>query len=61
MADGKAKGRRRSGFDAIIAAVAEANDCVVVTDNEKDFEGVETINPFEAPSDEKWSRRSCFM
>jgi len=45
MADGKAKGRPRSGLDAIIAAVAEANDCVVVTDNEKDFEGVKIINP----------------
>src|SRR5689334_21870138 len=45
MAEGKAAGRPRSGFDAIIAAVAEANVCGVVTDNEKDFEGVRTINP----------------
>jgi toxin FitB len=45
MAGGKARGRPRSGLDAIIAAVAEANDCVVVTDNEKDFEGVEIVNP----------------
>jgi predicted nucleic acid-binding protein len=45
MADGKARGRPRSGFDAIIAATAEANGCVVVTDNERDFEGVEFINP----------------
>jgi toxin FitB len=45
MADGKARGRPRSALDTIIAAIAEANDCVVVTDNEKDFEGVETINP----------------
>jgi len=45
MADGKAKGRPRSGLDAIIAAVAEANGCVVVTDNEKDFEGIEVVNP----------------
>jgi predicted nucleic acid-binding protein len=35
----------RSGLDAIIAAVAEANDCIVVTDNEKDFEGIEIVNP----------------
>jgi len=28
----------------IIAAVAEANDCVVVTDNERDFAGREIIN-----------------
>ena len=45
MADGKNKGRPRSGLDAIIAAVAEANECVVVTDNEKDFEGIEILNP----------------
>jgi predicted nucleic acid-binding protein len=45
MADGKAKGRPRSGFDTIIAAVAEANDCTVVTDNEKDFAEVEVLNP----------------
>lgn len=45
MADGKTKGRPRSGLDAIIAAVAEANDCVVVTDNEKDFDGIEILNP----------------
>jgi predicted nucleic acid-binding protein len=45
MADGKAKGRPRSALDTIIAAVAEANDCVVVTDNEKDFAGLEVLNP----------------
>jgi toxin FitB len=45
MADGKAKGRPRSGLDTIIAAVAEANDCIVVTDNEKDFAGIEVLNP----------------
>jgi toxin FitB len=45
MADGSAVGRPRSALDMIIAAVAEANDCVVVTDNEKDFVGLEIINP----------------
>lgn len=45
MADGKAKGRPRSALDAIIASIAEANECVVVTDNEKDFEGVTIVNP----------------
>ena len=45
MADGKAKGRPRSALDMIIAAVAEANDCVVVTDNQKDFAGIEVFNP----------------
>lgn len=48
MADGKARGRPRSALDTIIAAVAEANECVVVTDNERDFEGVEIINPLKA-------------
>ncbi len=45
MADGKAKGQPRSALDAIIAAIAAANDCVVVTDNERDFPDIETINP----------------
>lgn len=45
MADGKAKGRSRSALDTIIAAVAEANDCVVVTENERDFAEVDIVNP----------------
>jgi predicted nucleic acid-binding protein len=45
MADGKTKGRPRSALDTIIAAVADANGCVVVTGNEKDFVGVEVVNP----------------
>lgn len=45
MAEGKAKGRPRSGLDTIIAAIAAANDCVVVTDNDRDFAGIELINP----------------
>ena len=45
MAAGTAKGRPRSALDMIIAAVAEANDCVVVTDNEKDFVGLNFVNP----------------
>lgn len=44
MAEGKAAGRPRSGLDTIIAAIAAANDCVVVTDNERDFAGIELIN-----------------
>lgn len=47
MAEGKARGRPRSALDTIIAAIAGANDCVVVTDNEKDFDGVEVINPLK--------------
>ncbi len=45
MADGKAAGRPRSALDMIIAAVAGASDCVVVTDNEKDFAGIPFVNP----------------
>ena len=45
MAEGKARGRQRSALDTIIAAVAEANGCVVVTDNEKDFDEIEIVNP----------------
>ncbi|UVK50376.1 PIN domain-containing protein [Mesorhizobium sp. AR02] len=45
MAAGRAKGRPRSALDTIIAAIAEANDCVVVTDNEKDFAGLQVVNP----------------
>ena len=48
MADGRVKGRPRSPLDMIIAAVAEANDCVVVTENERDFEGIKTVNPLRA-------------
>ncbi|MGX9121005.1 PIN domain-containing protein [Mesorhizobium sp. BHbsci] len=45
MAKGRAAGQPRSGLDMIIAAVADANDCVVVTDNEKDFAGLQFVNP----------------
>jgi predicted nucleic acid-binding protein len=45
MADGTASGQPRSPLDMIIAAVAEANDCVLVTDNEKDFIGRKVVNP----------------
>ena len=45
MAEGKLAGRPRSGLDMIIAAVAEANDCVVVTDNERHFAGTPFLNP----------------
>ena len=45
MAEGKTAGKPRSALDMIISAVAAANDCVVVTDNEKDFAGIKFINP----------------
>ena len=49
MADGKATGRPRSALDMIIAAVAVASECVVVTDNEKDFAGIPFVNPMREP------------
>ena len=45
MAEGTTVGRPRSAFDMVVAAIAEANDCVVVTDNEKHFPGVRLLNP----------------
>jgi predicted nucleic acid-binding protein len=45
MADGKGKGQARNPLDMIIAAVAVANDCMVVTDNERDFDNVRIVNP----------------
>ena len=45
MAAGERAGRPRSALDMILASVAEANDCIVVTDNEKDFAGLKFINP----------------
>ena len=45
MAEGKTSGRLRSALDMIIAAVAEANNCVVVTDNVKHFAGLRFFNP----------------
>jgi predicted nucleic acid-binding protein len=50
MADGAVSGRPRSPLDMIVAAVAVANDCVLVTDNEKDFAGLKIVNPLRAAS-----------
>jgi len=48
MAEGTAKGKPRSALDTIVAAVAEANNCIVVTANEKDFSEIEIVNPLRA-------------
>jgi predicted nucleic acid-binding protein len=45
MAKGRSSDRPRSGIDTIIAAIAGANNCIVVTDNERDFPGIQLINP----------------
>jgi hypothetical protein len=48
MADATAKGRPRSPLDMIVAAIAEANDCVVVTDKRKGLRGPENRRSFAA-------------
>lgn len=45
MAEGTTAGRPRSALDMIFAAIAEANDCTLVSDNEKYFAGLKFINP----------------
>ena len=45
MAERKSLVRPRNALDAIIAATAAANACIVVTDNERDFASVESFNP----------------
>jgi predicted nucleic acid-binding protein len=50
MADGKAQGLALSPMDMLIAAVAEANGCIVATDNEADFATVPFINPLRPQS-----------
>lgn len=48
MAAGDRKGRPRSAIDMMIAAVAQANNCIIVTGNAKDFGGIEVFNPLQA-------------
>ena len=45
MADGFKAGRPRSALDMILAAIAEVNQCLLITENEKDFAGLKFINP----------------
>lgn len=49
MADGERAGRPRSPLDMIVAAIAAAHACVVVTDNERDFAGLPFVNPLRPP------------
>lgn len=50
MAEGTAKGKPRSAIDMIAASVAAANDCVLVTDNERHFRGaIAILNPMRLP------------
>jgi toxin FitB len=48
MAQGTMGARPRSALDMVIAATAEANDCVVVTDNEQHFAGIRIVNPLRS-------------
>jgi predicted nucleic acid-binding protein len=50
MAAGTAAGRPRSALDMLIAATAEAHDCTVITDNERDFAGLQFLNPLRPAS-----------
>lgn len=45
MSEGTRIGRPRSPLDMILAAIAEANDCVLVTNNARHFEGLRFVNP----------------
>jgi predicted nucleic acid-binding protein len=45
MVDGKDQGLSLNGTDMMIAAIAEANGCLVVTANERDFRTVSFFNP----------------
>ncbi len=49
MSEGRAVGKPRSDLDMIVAAVAETNECVIVTDNEKHFSGLDVLNPLRKP------------
>jgi predicted nucleic acid-binding protein len=51
--EGTASGRPKSALDTIIAATAVANDCVIVTDNEKDFTGLNVLNPMRSTGKNK--------
>ena len=45
MAEGTARGQPRSALDMMIAAIAEANECIVVTGNERHFTGIRILEP----------------
>jgi hypothetical protein len=54
MAEGTAMGRPRNALDMILAAAtAEANSCLVATDNDQHFAGVKTVNPIRSQGRER--------
>jgi predicted nucleic acid-binding protein len=48
MSQGTISGKPKSALDMIIAATAIANECVIVTDNERDFAGLQILNPLRS-------------
>jgi predicted nucleic acid-binding protein len=45
MADARAKGRPRNLLDCMIAAIAQANHCTLITRNVRDFPDTKVFNP----------------
>lgn len=45
MSDGRLRGRPRDAIDTMLAAIAPVHGLVVVTDNERDFDGLPFLNP----------------
>ena len=48
MAEGRSRGRPRDALDMMLAAIADVHRCTVVTDNERDFAGLDYINPLRS-------------
>jgi predicted nucleic acid-binding protein len=48
MVDGTTAGKPCSPLGMIVATIAEANHCRIVTGNEKDFAGLKIVNPLRA-------------
>jgi toxin FitB len=51
MAAGSTAGRPRSALDMVIAAIAQLNNCVLVTDDERHVPGIGFFNPLRGTSD----------
>lgn len=50
MAVGSLAGQPRSALDMVIAATAQSNNCILVTDNEKHFPAIDLYNPLRGSS-----------
>ena len=57
LAAGTAGGRPRSALDMVIAAIAQSNNCILVTDNEKHFPTIDVFNPFRGASGKRAAER----